>query len=104
METGWFGVILALVGGSSVLGVTIKGIFDVMSGKAGAQRAESNSLLDAVKAAEARADLAETREDWEMGHRRIISEFAAREMRRVIKLGGHPGDWPNVYEKLGPKP
>lgn len=97
-------IIVAALGGTSVIGTIITGFFKLSSGKAQEEREQNNSLVARTLAAEKRARLAEKQVDWEAAARRITQELAARERRKLLEAGITLDPWPRLTDELGPRP
>lgn len=97
MDPNWATIIVAALGGSSVIGYAIKEIVGWRTGAAARDRARNRSLMD-------RLELAEARLDWEASARRITQEFAAKERRKLLENGIELEDWPCLSKILGPRP
>lgn len=97
MDPAWATIIAASLGGTSVVGYAIKAFVDWRSGRAQAEREENQSLLS-------RAERAERLVDWEASARRLTQEMAGKERRKLAELGQPLEPWPDLVEKLGPRP
>lgn len=90
-------ILIAALGGTSVLGVAIQEIHKFTSGRAARERRKNRHAIE-------RALDAEDKSEWDRAARRLLEDYAARLRRQIITDGHEPAPWPKLEEKLGPRP